>query len=408
MFSSQKIVVFYKAPVSSPFILENNIQLAQIPSPLPWTLVVEGKVLYNRAAKHLAKEGSTMDEQQLKERLFAVGSLPKGPRNKLSDVPGVTVGHCSLRDQRLNTGVTVILPGEENPFVSKLPAAAFVWNGFGKSCGLAQIQELGNLETPIALTNTLNVGKVSDALVDYMLRRCQAEGVDCRSLNPVVGECNDSSLSDISLRAVGSKEVFSAIESATADFEEGAVGAGCGTICHGLKGGIGSSSRLVNLDGKDYTLGVLVQSNYGRLSDLMVHGQPLGQRILARQKLEDDSQDKGSIMMIVATDLPLSSRQLQRVIKRCSVGLARLGSYVGHGSGEFMIGFSTANRQPLLSDTALLSGTYLHESRMDLCFRAAAEATEEAVLHSLYYAQSTWGYKGDLRRSLREYLDLLD
>ena len=333
-----------------------------------------------------------------------IGSLPVGPLNKITDVPGVTVGHCTVENEQHNTGVTVIMPCEDNIFAHKLPAACFVWNGFGKTAGLAQVEELGTLECPIALTNTLNVGLVHDAMVEYMVQRCEKDGVAMHSINPVVGECNDSGLSNISVRAITQKEVFAAIENACADFDEGDVGAGKGTICHGLKGGIGSASRLLELDGKTYTLGVLVQSNYGRLADFTLNGERLGEKILEQQKLQDVVVDKGSIMMIVATDLPLSDRQLKRVIKRCSVGLARLGSYVGHGSGEIMIGFTTAARIHHTEESAVISLPQLNENKIDLAFRAAAEATEEAVLNSMLCAKATTGWKGNIRHSLAEYL----
>ena len=183
-----------------------------------------------------------------------VGSLPAGPRNQITDVPGVTVGHCTVDTDTHKTGVTVLFPCAENPFVHKLPAAAFVLNGYGKSAGLVQIQELGTLESPIALTNTLNVGKVHDALVGYLVERCEAEGVELRSVNPVVCECNDSTLNDICHRAVEESHVRAAMEQAGADFDEGDVGAGKGMVCHDLKGGIGSASRLMEVDGKTYTL----------------------------------------------------------------------------------------------------------------------------------------------------------
>ena len=179
-----------------------------------------------------------------------VGSLPRGPRNKITDVPGVLVGHATVDTPTHKTGVTVILPGPQNPFTHKLPAGVCPFNGFGKTAGLLQLQELGTLETPIALTNTLNVGLVHDAMVEYMLSRCEAEGVVLRSVNPLVCECNDSTLNHIGERAVGREHVFSALASACQDFAEGDVGGGKGMICHGLKGGIGSASRVLAFDGK--------------------------------------------------------------------------------------------------------------------------------------------------------------
>ena len=334
---------------------------------------------------------------------YQIGSLPTGPLNRISDVPGVTVGHATIATEKHNTGVTVVMPCPDNPFVSKLPCASFVLNGYGKTAGLIQIDELGTLETPIALTNTLNVGLVHDALVEYMARRCEAEGVPLRSVNPVVCECNDASLSDIRHRAVSREHVFAAIESARADFEEGAVGCGRGTTCHGLKGGVGSASRLLRLDGRDYRVGVLAQTNHGRLRDLMIDGERVGERIHA--ELQDNPPDKGSCIVIVATDLPLSDRQLRRAVKRCGVGLARLGSFTGHGSGEVFIGFSTANRiAPDTDARDIFPCAILNENRMDDVFRAVAESTEEAVLNSMAAAADVTGPTGKTRLSLARFL----
>ncbi len=232
-----------------------------------------------------------------------VGSLPRGARNKITDVPGVRVGHATIHDERHHTGVTVILPCADNMFKNKLTAASFVLNGFGKTQGLVQIDELGTLETPIALTNTLNVGKVHDALVEYMTGRCEQDGVSFSSINPVVGECNDAAMNAIHDRVVEKAHVLAAIEGACADFAEGAVGAGRGTTCHGLKGGIGSASRIIPIAGRDYTLGVLVQSNHGTLEELHVGERAIGREIIRarRSKPEAEPTDRGSIIMVVAT-----------------------------------------------------------------------------------------------------------
>lgn len=331
-----------------------------------------------------------------------IGTMEPGKRNKISDVPGVTVGHCTISDERHQTGVTVVMPCEDNPFVNKLPCASFVLNGFGKTAGLVQVDELGTLETPIALTNTLNVGLVHDAIVEYMLRRCRADMVRLTSVNPVVCECNDASLNDIAERAVRQEHVFRAIESADADFAEGAVGCGRGMTCHGLKGGVGSASRIVEVDGKPYTVGILVQTNHGRLGDLNIEGDTIGSRI--EREITEGRPDKGSCIVILATDLPVSDRQLRRIVKRCSVGLARLGSYIGHGSGEVFIGFSTANRCNPNDRRGILPMSQLNESEIDKCFRAAAEATEEAILNSMVEAVTVTGYSGKIRHSLAEYL----
>ncbi len=329
-----------------------------------------------------------------------IGRMPKGRRNAITDVSGVKVGHCTVDNDRHKTGVTVVLPCDHDIFREKLVAACHVLNGFGKTAGLMQIQELGTLETPIALTNTLNVGLVHDAMVEYMCRRGEENGCNVRSVNPVICECNDASLNDIRHRAVGQKEVFSAIESASEDFVLGDVGAGKGMTCHDLKGGIGSSSRIITIGEETFTLGVLALTNHGCLSDLTISGDPIGKRI--EEKIKEDTPDQGSCILILATDLPLSSRQLGRIIRRCAVGLARLGSYTGHGSGEVMIGFSTANRIP--AEGNCFSLRCIHENQIDKAFRAAAEATEEAVLRSMLEAHSVTGYSGKVRRSLREFV----
>ena len=345
-----------------------------------------------------------MSQKRIRDYGFSMGVMSPGPRNQITDVPGVTVGHCTLSSDRYHTGVTVVLPAQDNLFANKLTAACFVHNGFGKACGLMQVEELGSLETPIALTNTLNVGLVHDALVQYTLDRCRADGISLRSVNPLVGECNDGRLSDIAGRPVRQEHVFSALEHAQADFAQGSVGAGTGTICYGLKGGIGSASRTMFLGGKTYTLGVLVQSNFGSLEDLLLGGQPLGRRLAAREKAANLQVDAGSIMMILGTDLPVSSRQLRRIIRRCGVGLARTGSYLGHGSGEVMVGFTTANRIPH-TGPATLPLEILREELLDIPFRAAAEATEEAVLNSMIAADTTTGYTGLTIHSLRDVLE---
>ena len=325
---------------------------------------------------------------------LSIGRLPHGERNLITDVPGVRVGHVTVDEGNCHTGVTVVLPPPENPFLDKLTAACCVFNGFGKTLGLVQVEELGTLETPIALTNTLNVGKVHDALVSYMIEVCRRDGVKLTSVNPVVCECNDSGISDIARRPVGEKEVFAAIASASADFAQGAVGAGRGTVCYGMKGGIGSSSRLMEIDGKIYTIGVLAQTNYGASGDFRAACLP-----------DDLAEcDKGSIILAVATDLPLSSRQLKRVLKRTSVGMARLGSYIGHGSGEIAVGFTTARPTPC--GDSFQTQTILREDLMNIPFRAVGECAEEAILQSMLNAGPDKKLDGTHVPSLRDYLNL--
>lgn len=335
------------------------------------------------------------------EKTIEIGILPKGRQNKISDVPGVRVGHTTIDTENHKTGVTVVLPPGKNPFTEKLVGASFVLNGFGKTQGLVQVDELGSIETPIALTNTLNVGLVHDALVEYMIDICNRDGVRLTSVNPIVCECNDASLNDIQNRAVKKEHVFSAIENACADFEEGDVGCGKGTTCHGFKGGVGSASRTLTIDGCVYTVGVLAQTNHGSMRDLRLDGSPVGKRLY--ESLQDNKPDKGSCIMIVATDLPVSDRQLKRIIKRCAIGLIRPGSYLGHGSGDIFVGFSTANRissdAPDITDVKILK-----ESKLDLAFRACGEAAEEAVIKSMLNAETVTGFNGSRRVSLCEYL----
>ena len=324
---------------------------------------------------------------------LSVGRMTHGPRNLLTDVGGVRVGHCTVDDGGCHTGVTVILPHYGNPYTEKLTAASVVFNGFGKSLGLMQLEELGTLETPIALTNTLNVGKVHDALVSWMLERCAQDGIRLTSVNPVVCECNDGRISDIARRPVGQREVYSAIGSASEQFAQGAVGAGRGTVCYGLKGGIGSSSRVFEIGGEQFTVGVLAQTNYGASSDFRLAALPP----------ELAESDQGSIVLIVATDLPLSCRQLKRVLRRCSVGMARLGSYIGHGSGELAVGFTTSPRVPAGEGFSTLR--VLDESWMNTPFRAVGEATEEAILQSMLAASPDVTLDGRRVATLQERLN---
>ncbi len=328
-----------------------------------------------------------------------IGRLERGFRNSISDVPGVTVGHCTVDTQYHKTGVTVVMPCPDDMFKNKLVAACHVLNGFGKTAGLMQIDELGQLETPIALTNTLNVGLVHDAMVEYMCRQAERNGYKITSVNPVVCECNDASLNDIRNRAVNQDHVFAAIESASPAFQEGDVGAGKGMTCHGMKGGLGSSSRIIEIDGEKFTVGVLVLTNHGSTSDLVIEGERVGEMV--DKALHCDGPDKGSCIMILATDLPVTDRQLGRIIRRMSVGLARLGSYIGHGSGEVMLGFSTANRIP--ERGPMMNLRCIHEGQINAAFRAAAEATEEAVVRSMLAAQTVQGWDGTVRRSLKEF-----
>lgn len=330
-----------------------------------------------------------------------IGSMETGPGNKISDVAGVRVGHCTLAEGKIQTGVTAILPHPGNTFRDKVMAASHVINGFGKSIGLVQIDELGTLETPILLTNTLSVGTVSTALIRYMLEQNEDIGETTGSVNPVVCECNDSGLNDIRGLYVKEAHALAALADCRVDFEEGAVGAGRGMRCHGLKGGIGSASRQFVLDGQTYTLGALVLSNHGRFCDLMINGMPVKQRSAPRTQ---EDTDKGSIITILATDAPLNERQLKRVCRRAAVGLSRTGSYMANGSGEIVIAFTTANRVPHYPETEILECRFLRDDAMDIVFRGTAEAVEEAVLSSLLQAETVVGKNNVTAVSLTEIL----
>lgn len=340
-------------------------------------------------------------EAKWKSRGIRVGKLPCGPLDKISDVPGVTVGHCTLADGEVQTGVTALLPHQGDIFHDKVMAASHVINGFGKTTGLVQIDELGTLETPILFTNTLSVGTVETALVKYMLDKnpdiCETTG----SVNPVVCECNDSGLNDIRGLHVTEENVRAALSDCRADFAEGAVGAGRGMRCHGLKGGIGSASRVVELDGKQYTIGALVLSNHAVFDDLVVAGTPIQSLLDAHIPPHED---KGSIITVLATDIPLSERQLRRLCHRALVGLSRTGSFCGNGSGEIVIAFTTANRVPHYSEKAILPMGMLHDDAINPLFRAVAECVEESVLSSLLHAETVTGYHGRTVRCLSDLL----
>ncbi|HET7580377.1 MAG TPA: P1 family peptidase [Bacillales bacterium] len=342
--------------------------------------------------------------KRIRDYGILIGELPPGTKNAITDVEGIKVGHSTLDDGPVKTGVTAILPHEGSIFREKLPAAVHVMNGFGKPAGTVQIEELGTLETPIVLTNTLSVGQASDALIDYMLERHPEIGDTTGTVNPVVCECNDGFLNDIRGKHIRKEHVFQALERAETEVAEGAIGAGTGMSCLGFKGGIGTASRVVKIEDHDYNLGVLVLSNFGRREDFLLDGRQVNQIIPDHEVSEPD---KGSIIVIVATDAPLTEHQLKRVIKRTAVGIGRTGSFVGNGSGEVAVGFSTAVRISHESRKAFTDIKRIHETHIDLLFRAAAESTEEAILNSLVSAETKTGRNGNRRVSLQEYMHLL-
>lgn len=328
----------------------------------------------------------------------------KGPRNLISDVPGVSVGHHTVRSYR--TGVTVIQPATDNVFLQKVPAAVHVINGFGKSTGLMQIEELGTLETPIVLTNTLAVGTAYQALVKQMLIDNPEIGRSTGTVNPVIMECNDGQINDIRALAITEEHVNQAFFACGESFAEGAVGAGTGMCCYGLKGGIGSASRRWTIDHQTFTLGALVLSNFGSLSDLVINHQPIG-KALSQAIEEKRAEEKGSIITVLATDLPLDSRQLKRLAKRTSVGITRTGSFIGNGSGEVTLAFSTANRVAHFEETSWSTRKILSEKRMDECFQLTVSVVEEAVISSLIHAESTQDLAGKTIYSLKDAYELL-
>lgn len=328
-----------------------------------------------------------------------------GKRNLITDVPGVCVGHTTLDDKEVQTGVTAILPHCGDLFHEKLICASYVINGFGKSCGLVQVDELGTLESPIVLTNTLCVGTALCATTKYMVSKYEDIGGRSGTVNCIIGECNDGYLNDIRSMKVKEEDVLSAIERASSSFEEGSVGAGRGMICMGIKGGIGSSSRCIPIGERTYTLGVLVLNNFGEAGGLLIYGRKVGQETLEaleKKKSAYREADKGSIMIILATDLPLMHNQLQRLAKRTVHGLARTGSYSGHGSGDIAIAFSTANRIPHEGKKPVQTVLALSDSELDPVFSAVVECTEEAILSSLFHAQTVTGHRERCIFSLSE------
>jgi D-aminopeptidase len=301
------------------------------------------------------------------------GRLAPGPLNAITDVAGVRVGHATLiRGADIRTGVTAVLPHGGNLFREKVAGAVFIGNAFGKLAGSTQVNELGEIETPVLLTSTLNVPRVADAVIDYML--AQPGNEEVRSINPLVGETNDGFLNDIRGRHVGREEVFAAIRNAKeGPVEEGAVGAGTGTVAFGFKGGIGTASRRVEAG---HTVGVLVQSNYG--GELMIAGAPVGRELAAPR---GPNTGDGSVIVVIATDAPVDARNLHRMAARSMVGLGRTGSSASNGSGDYAIAFTTARgRVPLVSN-----------DDMSPLFLAVIEATEEAVYNSLLRAVTVTG-----------------
>lgn len=382
----------------------------------------------------------SQDRQRVRDLGIHPGILPTGQWNAITDVEGVMVGHQTLIEgDNLRTGVTAILPHSGNLFRDRVPAAVYVGNGFGKALGFTQVQELGEMETPLALTNTLSIFNVAHGVADYVLNQPGNENV--RSVNPVVGETNDGWLNDIRARVVDTEDVYKAIESAeSGPVAEGNVGAGTGTRALGFKGGIGTSSRQLPENRGGYTVGVLVQSNFGGI--LTVNGAPVGEELgnhylssrrttqsglttelVAQNNRQtapsgqpgDNGYDfdvDGSIMIVVATDAPLTSRNLERLAKRAFMGIARVGGFASNGSGDYVIAFSTHPnvRNNLDESGSTLEITELNNNTVSPLFLAAVEATEEAILNSLFMAETMEGNEGRVQEALpiEEVMNILE
>jgi len=333
---------------------------------------------------------AAQDQEEVRKRIreygIRVGVLNPGNWNAITDVEGIRVGQVTLIEgQDIRTGVTAVLPHGGNIFRDKVPAAIYIGNGFGKLMGISQVAELGNIETPILLTATLNVPKVADALIEYTLSLPGMEKV--RSINPIVGETNDGTLNDIRLRPLGKEHVLRALENArSGPVAEGSVGAGTGTICYGFKGGIGTSSRVLPQELGGFTVGVLVQTNFGGI--LEINGAPIG-RELGRYYLQTHdasgvSSADGSCMIVVATDAPLKARNLRRLAKRAFLGMAATGSPSTNGSGDYVIAFSTRRDDEQLDN-----------DKVSPLFQTATKATVEAIYNTLFKATSMTGREGN-------------
>jgi D-aminopeptidase len=344
--------------------------------------------------------------QRLRDLGIVIGSYQPGPLNAITDVVGVKVGHTTLiqgdgplkpGQGPIRTGVTVVIP-RDDVWHKKVPAGAFVLNGTGEMTGLPWVAESGFLEYPIALTSTLNVPRVANGIMSWMIAQYPEIGISDDTLTPVVAECDDSRLNDSQGRHVSEQDVITALDSATSGtIKEGTVGAGTGMTSYGFKGGIGTASRKLPENQGAYTVGVLVNANHGRRPELIVNGVPVGTLYEAPAQLSDTlspGQSEGSIIIVVATDAPLDGRQLTRLAKRAALGLARTGSTARHGSGDFMLAFSTANVIPHYPKEPTYNLTHLADTHLNPLFTATVEATEEAILNALTTATTVTGRDG--------------
>ncbi|MEC4891263.1 MAG: P1 family peptidase [Nitrospira sp.] len=349
---------------------------------------------------------TTEARQRVRDLGVSIGQYSTGPLNAITDVHGVKVGQRTLisGEGALNpgqgpvrTGVTVIVP-REDVWHKKVPAGAFVLNGTGEMTGLSWVAESGFLEYPIALTNTLNVPRVANGVMSWMIKQYPAIGISDDTLTPVVAECDDGRLNDIQGRHVSEQDVMTALDGASSGpVKEGTVGAGTGMVSYGFKGGIGTSSRRLSVEEGGYTIGVLVNANHGRMPELMVGGVPVGKRYEPLAQMSEalmPGQSEGSIIIVVATDAPLDGRQLTRLAKRASLGLARTGSTARHGSGDFILAFSTGNIIPHYPQAPTFQQTHLADTHLNPIITATVEATEEAILNALTMATTVVGRDG--------------
>jgi D-aminopeptidase len=360
-------------------------------------------------AASFSSQAGEPEQSRLRARALGiiVGSHTPGPLNAITDVAGVTVGQTTLISGDgplkpglgpVRTGVTVVIP-RDDVWHKKVPAGSFVLNGTGEMTGLAWISESGFLEYPIALTNTLNVPRVANGVMNWMLTRYPEIGITDDTLTPVVAECDDGRLNDIQGRHVSEADVVQALDRASSGVvQEGSVGAGTGMVSYGFKGGIGTSSRRLPDSEGGYTIGVLVNANHGRRPELVIAGVPVGllyEAVPPVGQAFPSGQSEGSIIVVIATDAPLDGRQLTRLAKRAALGLARTGSTARHGSGDFMLAFSTANVIPHYPKDRTYSLTHLADTHMNPLITATVEATEEAILNALTMATTVMGRDGN-------------
>ncbi len=349
---------------------------------------------------------STQERQRIRDLGIGIGSYQPGPLNAITDVAGVKVGHMTLIQGEgplkpghgpVRTGVTVVIP-RDDVWHKKVPAGSFVLNGTGEMTGLAWVSESGFLEYPIALTNTLNIPRVANGVMSWMIKQYPAIGIEDDTLTPVVAECDDGRLNDIQGRHVSEQDVIAALDEASGGpVKEGTVGAGTGMISYGFKGGIGTSSRKLSEKEGSYTIGVLVNANHGRRPELVIAGVPVGKLYEPSPQMSDvlsPGQSEGSIIVIIATDAPLDSRQLTRLAKRAALGLARTGSTARHSSGDFMLAFSTTNVIPHYPKEPTYQLTHLADTHLNPLISATVEATEEAILNALTMATTVTGRDG--------------